>query len=116
MTVTEIITLVSILLPVLVGEQILFWRQIKKVKAAEGTSADTENSIKLVELQSKYIDLIEGKDQKIRELQNTLLSTSQELTVYKTLHCDIMECALRHPPLLSHLKEKREKHDNSKTE
>lgn len=107
---SEILTILGIVLPLLAGEQILFWKQIKKVKAAEGTNADVSNSLKLVELQEQYINLINGKDEKIRELNNELVKSKEQLIFYKTTHCTNLSCPTRVPPL----KNPTEEYDSNK--
>lgn len=83
------------------GEPIFFYSIYRSKKKAEVTDANSENSLKLIELQEKYIDIIDEKDKKIHELQESNNNLSSELIYYKTTHCELMSCPNRVPPMKS---------------
>lgn len=94
-----LIAIVSLAGTLLVAEPILFYSIYRRLKKAQVTDVNADNSLKLIEVQDKYIDLIEDKDNKIRELNEELLEASKTIIYYQTLHCENTSCSKRRPPL-----------------
>jgi len=94
-----IIAVLSLAGTLLVAEPILFYSIYRKLRKTKVTDANADNSLKLIEVQDKYIDLIDDKDRVIRDLNDRLLSARETIIYYQTLHCEDISCPKRRPPL-----------------